>query len=94
MEIIHQDNGQKGAFVLKDGDSTAGEVSYVWAGDKRVILDRTHVEREYGGQGLGKKLVDAVAGFARDKEIKIVPRCSYAEALFNKSSSYDDVKSV
>jgi predicted GNAT family acetyltransferase/uncharacterized Fe-S cluster protein YjdI len=94
MEVIHRDDGQNGVFVLKDGDSTAGEMTYAWDGDGRMVIDHTGVRREYEGRGLGRKLVDAAAGFAREKGIRIVPRCPFVKALFAKSASYDDVKNA
>ncbi|MDR0576270.1 MAG: N-acetyltransferase [Candidatus Accumulibacter sp.] len=93
MEMIHRDNGEEGAFVMKDGASTTGEITYFWTDDDRIAIDHTGVRRQYEGHGLGKKLVDAVVGFAREKKIGIVPLCPFARALFDKDPSYGDVRS-
>ena len=94
MELIHRDDGQEGVFVLKDGAATMGEVSYAWADAERIVIDHTGVRRQYEGQGLGKQLVEAVVEFARQKGVKITPRCPFARALFERSRSYDDVRSA
>jgi predicted GNAT family acetyltransferase len=94
MELIHRDDGREGSFVLKEGTATVGEITYVWAGDRRIVIGHTGVRRPYEGRGLGRQLVDAAAGFARQKGIGITPLCPFARALFDKSASYDDVKSA
>ena len=94
MELTHQDDGRAGVFVLKDGAMTMGEASYVWVGSNHIILDHTGVRPQYAGQGLGKRLVDAVVELARNKEISITPQCSYARVLFERDKSYKDVVSV
>jgi predicted GNAT family acetyltransferase len=92
MEIVHQDDGREGIFMLQEGEATAGELSYAWDGEGRVVAYHTGVRRAFEGRGLAKRLVDALVGFAREKEIKIVAQCPYVKALFAKSADYDDVK--
>jgi predicted GNAT family acetyltransferase len=91
MELIHKDNGQKGSFVLKNDNSNAGEITYVWVNDNEIIIDHTGVRGEYEGKGLGKQLVDAVVGFARNNNVKITPLCPFAKLLFERNPVYNDV---
>jgi predicted GNAT family acetyltransferase len=93
MELIHKDNGEKGSFVLKTDSENAGEITYVWIDDNNIIIDHTGIRSKYEGQGLGKKLVDAVVEMAREKKLKIIPLCPFAKALFARSSKYNDVNS-
>jgi predicted GNAT family acetyltransferase len=92
MEFKHKDNGEKGSFVLKDNGENAGEITYIWVDDDNIIIDHTGVRGKYEGQGIGKKLVDAVAEMARERNLKIMPLCPFAKALFARSSEYSDVK--
>jgi predicted GNAT family acetyltransferase len=94
MELTHRDDGREGVFVLKDGAATAGEVSYAWADAGRIVIEHTGVRRQYEGRGLGKRLVYTVVEFARQKGIRITPRCPFARALFERSDSFDDVRSA
>ena len=49
------------------------------------------VDEKLSGQGVARKLVDAGVAFAREKSYKIIPQCSYANAVFNKTPEYADV---
>ena len=41
---------------------------------------------------MAKALVNAAVSFARENDYKIMPLCPYAEKLFLRDPSYDDVK--
>ena len=52
----------------------------------------TYVDKDYGGQGIAKKLLDCILDEARKRSIKIVPVCSYVVREFEKHpESYADV---
>lgn len=91
MEIIHERNEQKGAFTAQEGNVRAGEMTYSWAGTDKIIIDHTDVNPEFKGQGIGKVLVMAAVGFAREKGIKILPLCPFAKATFDKNPDIQDV---
>jgi len=91
MELRHIESGTKGVFELLDGATKAGEMTYVWAGDDKFIIDHTEVNEAYGGQGSGKKLVEAAVAFARDKQVKILPLCPFAKKVFERSPELRDV---
>lgn len=86
-----EDNGKKGRFVLYNDDVFAGEITYNWSGDEKIVVDHTGVEKQFGGQGFGKMLVMKVVEFARDKKIKIVPVCPYAKKVLERDDSFADV---
>lgn len=91
MEIIHEQFESKGAFVAKDQDKKAGEMTYSKAGDSLIIIDHTEVDPSFGGQGVGKKMVLAAVDFARENNIKVLPLCPFAKAAFDKDASIQDV---
>ncbi|MDR1544138.1 MAG: N-acetyltransferase [Prevotellaceae bacterium] len=94
MELKHKDNSEKGVFKLKDGEYTAGEISYVWSNDDLILIDHTGVNSRYEGKGIGKQLVGAVVNFARRRNIKILPLCPFAKRLFDRNESYNDVRFI
>jgi predicted GNAT family acetyltransferase len=94
MEFKHKDNGQKGSFIFRDGDYLAAEMTYVWMNDNAFIIDHTGVNPKYEGQGLGKQLVEKAVDFARRMDIRILPLCPFARAVFDKTPSYNDVRLV
>lgn len=91
MEFQHSQDGKQGLFTAQQDGQKAGEVSYYEAGEKTIVLDHTAVEDAFQGQQLGRKLVDQVVDYARQNGLKIVPQCTYAHRVFEKSEDYADV---
>jgi len=91
IQIQHEEAGQKGAFFIDLNGKRVGEMTYVKAGDARIIIDHTEVGDELRGQGAGKKLVLAAVDMARKKGIKILPLCPFAKAVFEKTPEIQDV---
>ena len=91
MQITQNDDGKHGLFRLQDGDNSAGEMKYTWAGPTMFIIDSTHVADAYRGQNVGRTLLDAVVAFAREKNLKVIPLCPFAKAQFDKDASLRDV---
>lgn len=91
MEILHEGDGKKERFYMKDGAERVANMEYVFAGDDKFIIEHTEVNPKYEGQGLGKQLVAAAVTFAREKNLKIIPLCPYAHAQFKKVPEYADV---
>jgi uncharacterized protein len=92
MEIVQQNDVKKGAFLAKDGDKTAGEMSYTWAGPDKFIIDHTEVDEAYGGKGIGKQLVMKAVEFAREQNVKIMPLCPFARKVFSVTPEIQDVQ--
>jgi len=91
-EIKQNDNGKKGRFTIYDADKPAGEMTYTWAGESRIIIDHTEVDERYAGKGFGKQLVMHAVDYARKNGIKILPLCPFAKKVFDKEPSLADVR--
>lgn len=91
MEIKQHDDGKKGSFYVEENGKKLAEMTYVWAGTDRIIIDHTEVGPELAGKGAGKQLVAKGVAFAREKGIKIVPLCPFAKSVFDKVAEYRDV---
>lgn len=92
VKINVEDNGKTGGFVLLEDGKQAGKMTFNWDGDNKIIIDHTIVDKEYGGKGYAKQLMSKAVAFAREKEVKIVPECSFVEAMFEKDESIQDVR--
>lgn len=79
------------AFRHMDGEEVLAEISWTMLGDVMAI-EHTFVAPELRGKGVAKQLVDRAAEYAREKEYKMEPICSYVVTLFERSDAYDDVK--
>lgn len=91
IEVTQVGSGAKGAFEAFEGDTKAGEMTYTWAGDDKIIIDHTDVDPDFGGKGVGKVMVLAAVEFAREKGIRIMPLCPFAKSVFDKNEDLKDV---
>lgn len=91
MEVKNSNDGKKGMFYIEDLGKKIATMTYTFAGDTKFIIDHTEVNPEYGGKGLGKQLVQAGVDFAREKGYKILPLCTYAKSVFDRTEGYKDV---
>jgi predicted GNAT family acetyltransferase len=80
---------EKNRAAAYDGDVNMGECTYT-VSDGIWTIEHTFVDSAYKGQGIAKKLVDAVVEGARERGLKIIPVCSYAVRVF-EDSAYADV---
>ncbi len=92
MQFQYQDNGQKGEFfLLNETNQRIAEISYVWRSEGIIVADHTWVDDSLRGQGAARKLLDVLVEFAREKQLKIVPSCSYVDVMFKRDQSLVDV---
>jgi uncharacterized protein len=91
VDIEHRDTGTKGAFLVESNGRQLAEMTYVWVGKERIIIDHTEVSDELRGQGVGKQLVAAAVDFARERSISILPLCPFAKSVFGQVPEFRDV---
>ena len=56
--------------------------------DGKWVIDHTFTDPAYGGQGIAGKMVQCIAEAAQEKNVIIVPVCSYAAHWFSKHPEY------
>lgn len=91
MEIMHTDNGKKGRFFACDNKEEMGEMTYRWSNDYEIIIDHTGVNPSYEGQGVGKALFMQAVGFARERNLHIIPVCPFVKVMFRRFPETGDV---
>lgn len=91
MEIEIRERENKGFAIAKENGKKAGLMSYSIPGSDFIIIDHTEVEPEQKGKEVGKKLLYEIVDMARKKNLKILPLCPFANAMFKK---LDDIKDV
>jgi uncharacterized protein len=91
MDILQKDDGKKGSFYIELNNQKVGEMTYVWAGTTKIIIDHTEVDDVLKGKNAGKQLLAKAVDFAREKNLKIMPLCPFAKAVFDKTAAYNDV---
>lgn len=86
-----EEDQRRGKFVILEDDIPAGEMTYVWAGENKFIIDHTEIYEAFNGKGYGKQLVMKGIDYAREKGVKILPLCPYAKKFMERDDSLDDV---
>lgn len=81
----------KGTFFIDVDGKQAGLMTFVFAGDDKIIIDHTEVDTAYNGKGFGKILVQKAVEFAREKNLKIIPLCPFAKSVIDKTPKFQDV---
>lgn len=91
MEIKLTEDQTKGFAIAKENNIKAGKMTYSIASSDLIIIDHTEVEPMFNGKGVGKQLLYKIVEMAREKNIKILPLCPFANAMFQKSTDLQDV---
>jgi uncharacterized protein len=91
--VAHEEHGHRGAFFIEQDGKRLAQMTYSRANASLVIIDHTEVDASLGGQGVGRKLLDATVRWARETHTKIMATCPFASAQFAKDPSIRDVLS-
>lgn len=89
--IQHEEPDHRGAFYLEQDGKRVAWMSYSRANAGLVIIDHTEVDATLGGQGVGRRLLDALVEWARATNTKLLSTCPFASAQFAKDESLRDV---
>lgn len=92
MQIQQKEEGQHGSFFVEENENRLAEMTYTLSGPEIMIIDHTEVDESLKGQGVGNQLLDHAVAYAREKNLKIIPLCPFANAVFKrKHEEYKDV---
>ena len=67
-----------------DGDKMIGECQYNVDRTGKWVIMHTGVRPEYNGRGIARRLVEKVIEAARERDVTIIPVCSYAQRVMSK----------
>lgn len=87
MNIQLENNEKNGRAVATVDRQQVGEMTFVWAGDQKIIIDHTEVDESQKGKGVGKQLLNKIIEMVDEKSIKVMPLCPYAKHEFDKNPS-------
>ncbi|WP_309613749.1 GNAT family N-acetyltransferase [Flavobacterium sp.] len=90
-EVQLKIDGNKGFFYIDVDGKQEAMMTFVFAGEKQIIIDHTEVNPENEGKGFGKKMVTKAVAYARENNIKIIPLCPFAKSVFDKVLDFRDV---
>ncbi len=90
-EVQLTTNNKNGYFHVDVDGKQEAKMTFVFAGDDKIIIDHTEVNPGNEGKGFGKKMLTKAVEYAREKNIKIIPLCSFAKSVFDKVPEFKDV---
>ncbi len=74
-------------FIARPAGGHLAEMTCSRADLTPIIIDHPEVDPSLAGQGIGRKLLDALVAWARETQAKVMPLCPYAKAQFGKDAS-------
>lgn len=90
-EVQLKINDKNGKFFIDVDGKQEAEMTFVFAGHDKIIIDHTGVNPGNEGKGFGKKMVTKAVEYAREKGLKIIPLCPFAKSVFDKTPEFRDV---
>lgn len=91
MEILHKEINGKGLFYVEIAGEKLAEMVYTKPSADKLIIEHTEVDERLKGKNVGNQLLNATVEFARTNNIKIIPLCPFAHAMFKKKPEIGDV---
>ena len=84
-------NDKNGYFYIDVDGKQEAKMTFVFAGEDKIIIDHTEVNTENEGKGFGKQMVTKAVEYSRENGIKIIPLCPFAKSVFDKVPEFRDV---
>jgi uncharacterized protein len=91
QEVQLKRNDKNGVFYIDVNGTHEAMMTFIFAGEDKIIIDHTEVNVGNNGKGYGKKMVLKAVDFARANKIKIIPLCPFAKSVFDKTPEIRDV---
>ncbi|TDQ58138.1 hypothetical protein EDC45_1211 [Mesocricetibacter intestinalis] len=88
MYIQHKQEGEQGKFAYLDAEGKEIAVlSYYFVDGRTINAHHTYVPAAFRGQGLADGLYRALRDFVREKDLKLIPSCSYIAAKWQREQA-------
>lgn len=91
MHIQQEDSAGKGRFFIQEAGNDVAEIVYTHRGASGIVILHTGVDEHLEGKGVGRRLVDAVAAWARAANLRITPVCAFAKKVMEHNPAFSDV---
>lgn len=89
-KIEIRDDEENHQYVIEADGEQAGRAIYHLRGGRHFFV-HTEIDSEFGGQGLGRKLVKYALDDVRSKDGSVVPICPFFLAYIKRHPEYDDL---
>ncbi len=85
------DSNGKGSFFIEEGGKRVGEMVVAVASGNLTVF-HTEVDDSLQGKGASTDLLHAMAAYAREHHLKVIPLCSFVSTHFKRHP--DEFKDV
>jgi uncharacterized protein len=87
-QLIDKADAQRYEFHVDD--KLAAVEDYELSGNT-ITLNHTEAQPEFKGQGVAEEFVVALLNDARQRNLKVIPECTYVAKLMNKHKEFIDL---
>lgn len=87
VEVVNNEAGHRFEAKLEGGVAFA-EYRLV---DHGLILPHTVVPEAFEGRGVASALAKTALGYARDRDLKVIPTCPFISAYIQKHPEWRDI---
>ncbi|HJP62383.1 MAG TPA: GNAT family N-acetyltransferase [Mucilaginibacter sp.] len=91
MLIKNEERHHAGSFYVEEDGKRVAEMRYLIRGDIMNIY-HTEVSPKLSGHNIGFELVETGVKFARENNLQILPTCSFARSVFDRTPEFRDVR--
>jgi predicted GNAT family acetyltransferase len=88
--LVIRDNPDKPRFEADLGDGSIAIAEYNLL-DGKVIFTHTEVPSEHEGQGIGSALIRFALGWARERNLQVIPICPFFAAYIKRHEDVQDL---
>jgi len=85
--VSHRETAKRGRFDIGEG----AEMTYSRPSPGILKVNHTLVDQRHRGKGLAQQLYHSLVEFARANERKVIPVCTFVEAMFRQNPADADV---
>ena len=84
-------HNNRSAFIIEENGERVAEMVVGIASNEMTVY-HTEVNDQLKGKGVGKKLLDEMVEYCRQHNLKVIPRCTYVLAQFQRhEDEYSDI---
>ena len=88
--IVVRDNPAEGRYELLVDERLVGLATYSLSG-RTMTIPHSEVQPRFEGQGLGARLARFALDDARERGLRVVPRCPFVAAYIKRHPEYADL---
>ncbi|MEE8599643.1 GNAT family N-acetyltransferase [Euzebya tangerina] len=89
-DVVVEDVEERSRYQISVDGRTAGHAAYLDRGGRRIFV-HTEIAEEFGGRGLGSRLVAYAMDDVAARELAIVPLCPFVAAWLEDHPERTDV---